>query len=74
MRRGGLLLVLLALIAGGGLITGFVALGGTERLRTQATASADPCTAPVPACMPRSATNGRIKSSAAAPATSASRR
>ncbi|MDP4667475.1 MAG: hypothetical protein NWS62_01820 [Gaiellales bacterium] len=49
MRRGGLLLVLLALIAGGGLITGFVALGGTERLRTQATASADPCTAPVPA-------------------------
>ena len=26
-----------------------MALGGTERLRTQATASADPCTAPVPA-------------------------
>lgn len=49
MRRGGLLLVLLALIAGGGLIAGFVALGGTERLRTQAVVSADPCTAPVPA-------------------------
>ena len=42
MRRGGLLLVLLALIAGGGLIMGFVALGGTDRLRTQAAASADP--------------------------------
>ena len=49
MRRGGLLLVLLALIAGGGLILGFVALGGTDRLRTRAAASADPCTAPVPA-------------------------
>jgi hypothetical protein len=49
VRRGGLLLVLLALIAGGGLIAGFVALGGTERLRTQAVVSADPCTAPVPA-------------------------
>ena len=49
MRRGGLLLVLLALIAGGGLIMGFVALGGTDRLRTQAAASADPCIAPVPA-------------------------
>ena len=49
MRRGGLLLVLLALIAGGGLIMGFVALGGTDRLRTQVAASADPWTAPVPA-------------------------
>jgi hypothetical protein len=49
MRRGSLLLVLLALVVGGGLVAGFVALGGTDRLRATASASVDPCTLDVPA-------------------------
>lgn len=46
MRRAGLLLVLLAVLAGGGLVTGFVVLGGTDRLQAATAASADPCTLP----------------------------
>lgn len=47
MRRAGLLLVLVAVLVGGGLVAGFVALGGTERLRPAAATAAavDPCTA-----------------------------
>jgi len=48
MRRAGLALVVLAAIVGVGLVAAFVALGGTDRLRSsQAVATADPCTATV---------------------------
>ena len=49
VRRAGLVLVLVAALVGGGLVVAFAALGGTDRLRGEATATADPCTAKVPA-------------------------
>jgi hypothetical protein len=48
MRRSGLLLLLVAVLASTGLLAGFVALGGTDRLQAEATASSDPCAAPTP--------------------------
>ncbi|MEI6689003.1 MAG: hypothetical protein WCN97_06560 [Thermoleophilia bacterium] len=48
MRRASLALVVLAAVVGVGLVAAFVALGGTDRLRSsQAVATADPCTATV---------------------------
>ena len=44
MRKASLLLVLLAVVLSGGLIAGFVALGGTSNLETTQTAKTDPCT------------------------------
>jgi len=48
MRRASLALVVFAALVSVGLVVGFVALGGTDRLRpSHATATADPCTATV---------------------------
>ncbi|MCX6391825.1 MAG: hypothetical protein NTX95_04955 [Actinobacteria bacterium] len=44
MRKASLLLVLLAVVLGGGLVAGFVALGGTSNLESTQTATTDPCT------------------------------
>lgn len=48
MRRAGLILVLAATLLGGGLVTAFVALGGTDRLQASQQVAADPCTAQAP--------------------------
>ena len=47
MRKASLLLVLLALVLSGGLVAGFVALGGTDNLQSEQAAAVDPCTTEV---------------------------
>jgi hypothetical protein len=47
MRKASLFLVLLAVVLGGGLVAGFVALGGTENLQPTQVATADPCVSAV---------------------------
>ena len=47
MRKASLFLVLLAVVLGGGLIGGFVALGGTGNLQPTQVTAADPCVSTV---------------------------